>query len=334
MSAHRIPALLVTRRTTLAAGAAGLLLSMTGSLAQSPPAMLRIGWIGLQPRSSPIYAAFLKRMGELGYEDGKNFSFGYVQLRSIDEYPGAFSQAVARGSDILVAPGNEAALRAAQLEGGSIPIVFYALDFDPIEKGYVASLARPGGNSTGIFIRQIELAKKRVELARELLPNARSLGLLWDGASRDQAVMAAGAAIQFGFESRLIEAIGQPPDYAAATALMADTRGAIMLIPASPQFYRDRVALFSLLRERRISTVAAFPEQAEAGALLSYGVSLVSVLKDVARYIDRIAKGMKPADLPIEQPTHFDLRANLKTAKTLDITIPPSLLARADEVIE
>ena len=132
-------------------------------------------------------------MEELGYEDGKNFSFGYVQLRSIEEYQGAFSQAVARGSDILVAPGNEAALRAAQSEGGSIPIVFYALDFDPIEKGYVASLARPGGNSTGIFVRQIELTKKRVELARELLPNALSLGLLWDGASRDQAVVAAGA---------------------------------------------------------------------------------------------------------------------------------------------
>jgi len=296
--------------------------------------MLRVGWIGLQPRTSPIYAAFLKRMGELGYEDGKNFSFGYVQLRSIEEYPGAFSQVVARGSDILVAPGNEAALQAAISEGGSIPIVFYALDFDPIDKGYVASVARPGGNRTGVFVRQIELAKKRVELARELLPNERSLGFLWDGPSRDQAAIAASAATHFGFEPRLIEAIGQPPDYAAAIALMADTPGALMLIPASPQFYRDRKALFSLLLERRISSVAAFPEQAEAGALLSYGVNLVSVLRDIARYIDRIAKGTKPADLPIEQPTKFDLVINLKTAKALDITVPPSMLARTDEVIE
>jgi putative tryptophan/tyrosine transport system substrate-binding protein len=107
-----------------------------------------------------------------------------------------------------------------------------------------------------------------------------------------------------------------------------------MLIPASPQFYRDRVALFGLLLERRISAVAAFPEQAEAGALLSYGVGLVGVLKDVARYIDRIAKGTKPADLPIEQPTHFDLTVNLKTAKTLGLTIPPTLLVRTDALIE
>jgi putative ABC transport system substrate-binding protein len=334
MSADRILALLVSRRTALAAGAAALLQLISKSLAQSPPRILRVGWVGLQPRTSPIYAAFLKRMGELGYEDGKNFTFDFVQMRSIEEFPGAFAQAVSRGSDILVAPGNEAALRAAQSAGGSTPIVFYALDFDPVAKGYVASLARPGGNITGIFVRQIELTQKRVELAREALPNARSLGFLWDGASRDQAAVAAAAAIQFGFELHLIEAIGQPPDYAAALALIADTPGALMLIPASPQFYRDRVALFGLLLERRISAVAAFPEQAEAGALLSYGVGLVGVLKDVARYIDRIAKGTKPADLPIEQPTHFDLTVNLKTAKTLGLTIPPTLLVRTDELIE
>jgi len=256
-------------------------------------------------------------MGELGYEDGKNFTFDFVQMRSIEELPGAFTQAVARGSDILVAPGNEAALRAAQSA-----------------KGYVASLPRPGGNSTGIFVRQIELMEKRVELARELLPDARSLGFLWDGASRDQAAAAAVAAIKFGFEPNLIEVIGQPPDYVAALALITDAQGALLLIPASPQFYRDRVALFGLLLKRRISSVAAFPEQTEAGALLSYGVGLVGVLKDVARYIDRIAKGTKPADLPIEQPTHFDLTVNLNTAKALSLTIPAALLARADEVIE
>jgi putative tryptophan/tyrosine transport system substrate-binding protein len=153
-------------------------------------------------------------------------------------------------------------------------------------------------------------------------------------ASRDQAGAAAAVATRFGFEPHLIEAIGQPPDYVAALARMADTPGALMLIPASPQFYRDRVALFGLLLERRISSVAAFPEQAEAGALLSYGVGLVGVLKDVARYIDRIAKGSNPAELPVEQPTHFGFTINLRTAKTLGITLPTSLLLRADEVLE
>jgi ABC-type uncharacterized transport system substrate-binding protein len=167
-----------------------------------------------------------------------------------------------------------------------------------------------------------------------LLPNARSIGFLWDGASRDQAVAATTVAIQFSFEPHLIEAIGQPPDYAGALARIANAPDALLLVPASPQFYRDRVTLFGLLLERRIFSVAAFPEQAEARALLSYGVGLAGVLKDIARYIDRIAKGAKPADLPIEQPTYFDLTVNLKTAKALGHSVPPSLLARADELIE
>ncbi|SDR59302.1 putative ABC transport system substrate-binding protein [Rhizobiales bacterium GAS113] len=333
MRRRRVFALSMNRRAALA-GSAALLLSAARSLAQSPPRMLRVGYVGLQPRTSPIFAAFLKRMGELGYEDGKNFTFDLVQAQSIEEFPGAYAELVARGCDILIATGNEPAMQAAQAAGGSLPIVFFALDFDPFEKGYVAGLARPGGNNTGIFVRQIELAEKRVQLARETLPNARALGLLWDATSRDQAVAAAAVATQFGFEPRLIEAIGQPPDYAAALAPMVDTPGSTVLTPASPQFYRDRVALFHLLLERGIPSVGAFPEQAEAGALLSYGVGVASVLQDIARYVDRIAKGAKPADLPIEQPTHFDLAVNLKTAKMLGVTIPQAILARADEVIE
>ncbi|SED13604.1 putative ABC transport system substrate-binding protein [Rhizobiales bacterium GAS191] len=334
MSASSIFALAMPRRAALAAGVAALLLSAARPRAQSPPKMLRVGYVGLQPRASPIFAAFLKRMGELGYQEGKNFTFDLMQIPSFQEFPAAYAELVARGPNILIATGNEFAMQAARATGGNIPIVFFALDFDPFEKGFVAGLARPGGNSTGIFVRQIELAEKRVQLARETLPNARSLGLLWDATSRDQAVAAAAAASQFGFEPRLIEVIGQPPDYVAALARMADTPGTLMLIPATPQFYRDREVLFRLLLERRMPGIGAFPEQAEAGALLSYGVGVAGVLRDVARYVDRIARGAKPADLPIEQPTHFDLTVNLKTAKALGLTIPPSILARADEVIE
>jgi putative ABC transport system substrate-binding protein len=322
----------LTRRAALAGATA--LISVSGAATQSPAKMLRVGYVTLVPRSKQ-HNAFVKRMGELGYQEGVNFAFEFLQVRSIDELPVGYRTVAARGSDILIAAGNEAALRAA--EGAAenrIPIVFFALDFDPFAKGFVTSLAKPGGNLTGVFVRQIELAKKRVELTRQALPGALSLWLLWDSVSRDQADAAAGVASEYGFAPHLVEATGEPPNYAAALAPLAQASGAPLLIPASPRFYRDRVAFLALLLERRIPAISAFPEHAEVGALLSYGVTVAAVLKDIAPYIDRIAKGAKPGDIPIEQPTHFDMTINLRTANALGLTIPASLLARADEVIE
>jgi putative ABC transport system substrate-binding protein len=321
----------LTRRATLAGAAA--LLGVPGVRAQSPK-VLRVGYVSLSPRGEQ-HLAFVKRMGELGYQEGVNFAFEFLHIGSIGEYPAGYRLVAARGSDVLVATGNEAALRAAaDAAGNQIPVVFFALDFDPFAKGFVTSLAKPGGNVTGIFVRQIELAKKRVELTRQALPEARALWLLWDSVSRDQADAAADVASTLGFEPRLVEATGEPPNYAAALAVMTESPGAPLLIPTSPRFYRDRAALLALLLERRIPVVSAFPEHAELGALLSYGVTVTAVLRDVARYVDRIAKGAKPGDIPIEQPTHFDMTINLKTAKALGLEISPILIARADEVIE
>jgi putative tryptophan/tyrosine transport system substrate-binding protein len=323
-------AAMMTRRAALVGAAA--LISFQSTLAQSPAKMLRVGYVTLLPRGES-HAAFVKRMGELGYQEGVNFAFEFLQVRSIDEYPAGYRTVAARGSDILVASGNEAALRAAVTAAENrIPVVFFAFDFDPFVKGFVSSLAKPGGNLTGIFVRQIELAKKRVELTRQALPGARSLWLLWDSVSRDQADAAAGVASELGFAPHLVEATGEPPTYAAALAPLAEASGAPLLIPASPRFYRDRAALIDLLLERRIPAISAFPEQ--VGALLSYGVTVVAVLRDMAPYVDRIAKGAKPGDIPIEQPTHFEMTINLKTAKTLNLEISPVLIARADEVIE
>lgn len=321
----------MTRRAALAGATA--LISVAGGRAQSPK-MLRVGYVTLQPRSEP-HNAFVKRMGELGYQEGVNFAFEFLQVRSIDEYPAGYRAVAARGSDILVASGNEAALRAAAAAAENrIPVVFFAFDFDPFAKGFVSSLAKPGGNLTGVFVRQIELAKKRIELTRQALPSARALWLLWDAVSRDQADAAGEVAREFGFAPHIIEATSEPPDYAAALAPLAEAPGEPLLIPASPRFYRDRAALIALVLERRIPAVSAFPEYAQAGALLSYGVTVTAVLRDMAPYVDRIAKGAKPGDIPIEQPTHFDMTINLKTAKALDLEISPVLIARADEVIE
>lgn len=322
----------MTRRAALAGATA--LISVAGAAAQSPAKMLRVGYVTLQPRSEP-HNAFVKRMGELGYREGANFAFEFLQVRSIEEYPAGYRDVAARGCDILIASGNEAALRAAEdAAENRLPVVFFAFDFDPFAKGFVSSLAKPGGNLTGVFVRQIELAKKRVELTRQALPGARSLWLLWDSVSRDQADAAAEVASEFGFAPHLVEATGEPPNYAAALAPLADAPDAPLLIPASPRFYRDRAALMALLLQRRIPAISAFPEHAEVGALLSYGVTVTAVLRDMAPYVDRIAKGTKPGDIPIEQPTHFDMTINLKTAKALNLEISPVLIARADEVIE
>src|SRR4249919_1546408 len=173
------------------------------------PKMLRVGYSGILPREAPHYAAFERRMAELGYQQGRNFTFEYIQAPSIEGYEPIYRELAAK-VDILLAAGNEPALRAARDAAGATPIVFIAVDFDPVEKGYVASRSRPGGNMTGIFVSQLELAGKRIELLREAFPNARRVGLLWDAASREQAEAAEGVARKLGFEPRLLELIGQP----------------------------------------------------------------------------------------------------------------------------
>ena len=303
--------------------------------AQSPSGkMLRVGVVGAQGRDAPIYIAFLKRMAELGYQEGRNFSFEYVRTPSIDDYEASFRELAARKPDIVMAVGNEPALRAARAIAGDLPIVVLAIDFDPVARGYVASMARPGGNITGMFVHALELAAKRIELLRAALPAARRLGLVWDAASRDQAEAAANAAPALGFEPRRIEVTGQPPDYAAALAQMADAPGEPVAIPAGPIFLRDRESIERLLLDRRIPSVSAFRELAQAGGLMSYGVDLVGVFGDVANVDDQVAKGRKPAELPIVQVSRFHLAINLKTAKALGVDLSPTLLARADEVIE
>ena len=301
--------------------------------AQSPK-MLRVGYSGMLSREAPHYAAFEKRMAELGYQEGRNFTFEYIQAPSIEGYELTYRELAARNVDILLAAGNEPALRAARAAADATPIVFIALDFDPVEKGYVASLSHPGGNSTGIFVSQLELAGKRVELLREAFPNARRIGLLWDPASHEQAVAAAAVAGKLGFEPRLLALIGEPPNYAAALMPMDQSPGEPIMIPASPLALRDRVTIARLLLKRGAPSICAFREVMEAGALISYGVNLVDVFRDIAAFVDQVARGSKAGDVPMRAPSHFHTAFNLKTATALGLALSPTLVARADEVIE
>jgi putative ABC transport system substrate-binding protein len=273
-------------------------------------------------------------MAELGYQPDRNFIFEYIQAPSIAGYELTYRELAARKVDILLAAGNEPALRAARSAAGATPTVFIALDFDPVEKGYVASLSRPGNNSTGLFVSQLELAGKRVEFLRKTFPNARHIGILWDATSREQADAAAAVAGQLGFEPRLLEVIEQPPNYVAALMPMDQWPGEPIMIPASPLALRDRATIVRLLLDRRTPSICAFREVMEAGALFSYGVNLVDVFRDVAAVVDRVARLGNAGEIPMRAPSHFHTAFNLKTAKALGLQIHERLLALADEVIE
>jgi putative tryptophan/tyrosine transport system substrate-binding protein len=301
--------------------------------AELQPKMLRVGFVGIQPRESPFYTNFLRRMAAFGYQEGRNFAFEYIQTPDIEGYEKNYRELAARKVDVFLAVGNERALRAALSAAEGRPIAFLAIDFDPLAKGYVANLSRPGGNVTGIFVRQLELAAKRVEIAREAFPRATVVGIAFDTVSHEQRDAAAEAARKLGLEPRMIEVKGQQ-DYGGAFNAMDDTRGQPIILPAGPMFFRDREAIAQALLERRIPSIAAFRENTEAGALISYGFDLMGLFYDIASYVHRIAGGAKPSDMPIEQSPRFYMAINLKTAALLGVSLSDVFVARANEVRE
>src|SRR5256884_2637633 len=197
------------------------------------PKMLRVGFVGMQPREAPHYTNFLRRMTELGYQEGRNFTFDYIQTPNVDGYDKSYQELAARKPEVFLAVGNEPALRAALSAADGKPIAFLAVDFDPLAKGYVANLSHPGGNVTGIFVRQIELAAKRVEIAREAFPHATLVGIASDTLSREQGDAAAEAARKLGLEPRMVEVKGEQ-GYGGAFGTMDRCPRAADIFPAGP----------------------------------------------------------------------------------------------------
>jgi putative tryptophan/tyrosine transport system substrate-binding protein len=315
-------------------------ISLLGSAAAWPIAahaqqhkMLRVGFVGMQPREAPHYKNFLRRMAELGYQEGRNFTFDYIQTPNGEGYERNYRELAARKVDVFLAVGNERALRAALLAAETKPIAFLAVDFDPLARGYVASLSRPGGNVTGIFVRQVELAAKRIEIAREAFPSATVVGIAFERVSPEQRDAAAQAARKFGLEPRLIE-VKDEQDYSRAFSAMDDALGQPIILPAGPTFLRDRAVIAEALLERRIPSIAAFRENMEAGALISYGFDLMGLFYDIASYVQRLVGGAKPSDMPIEQSPRFYMAVNLKTAALLGVSLSDVFIARANEVRE
>jgi putative ABC transport system substrate-binding protein len=318
---------------TMAIIAAHLSLPLIAPTIEAKP--LRVGDVSLGPITLPTRAAFLGRMAELGYEQGRNFSFEYIQVQNRAAFASAYRELVNRKVDILIAAGHEVGLKSALATAGNLPIVMVAIDYDPLARGYVRSLARSGSNVTGVFFQQITLTKKRLQIMKDAFPDAKAATVIWDWASADQWKVAQTAAVEIGFPVHGVEFRDRPYDYDSAFAQVANKYRGALLVPASPiwKFPARRIVPDFALRHR-IQAMYFSSSYVRAGGLMSYGVSFPRLFRRAADYVDKIAKGAKPEDLPIEQPTEFELVVNLKTAKALGITFPPSILLRADKVIE
>jgi putative ABC transport system substrate-binding protein len=306
-----------------------------GASAQQPLRTLHLGIVGVTPRNGPLWVVFEQRLRELGYIDGQTLAIEFIQVTLQDDTIRAAMAKLVRGDiDIIVTGGNEYLTKAALQATRVIPIVITAIDYDPLALGYIASLARPGGNVTGLFTQQIDLTAKRLQLIKEAVPGSSKMVVFWDRASAGQWQAAQTAATVLGLQIAGIELRGQPYDYERALSeAPVDHHGALVTM-MSPIFFNDRKRLAEFTLRHRLPSMFGLREWAEAGALLSYGPNIVALFKRQAEYVDRIAKGVKPADLPVEQPTKFEFVINVKTAKAFGHTIPPGVLAIADEVIE
>jgi putative tryptophan/tyrosine transport system substrate-binding protein len=302
--------------------------------AQQPTKILKVGTVAGTPKSSPQWVAFERRMVELGYQEGRNFSFDFLQAASADEYEGLYPKLVAHEPDVILAIGPEIALKSAMAATRTLPIVMIAIDYDPFARGYVTSLARPSGNVTGVFFQQIELAAKRIQLIKDGFPDRVAATMFWDKLSADQWEAARSTAAMLGLQLFGIELREPPYDYEAALdQAPLDHRG-MLIVPSSPFLFHDRARLAEFALRHRVLSMFVFREWVDAGGLFCYGPSITALFGRVAEFVDRIARGAKPADLPIEQPTKFEMVVNLKTAKAIGIELPTAILLRADEVIE
>ena len=305
------------------------------AFAQASPNVLRLGTVSINPRTASFWVAFERRLRELGYVEGENLRTESPEIgEHIDRVGEVMKDLVRHKVDIIVASGPEVVLRSALAATDVLPIVMVAVDYDPLARGYVASLARPTGNITGVFFQQIELSVKRLQVMKEAFPEMQAATVFWDRLSADQWQAVREITGSPGFRLVGVELRGQPYDYESALEQAPPEYRRFLIMMASPLFYRDRDRIAELALRHRMGSMFALRGWVEAGGLVSYGASIDGLYQRAADYVDRIAKGAKPSDLPIEQPTKFELVVNLKTAETIGVTIPTSILLRADEVIE
>jgi putative ABC transport system substrate-binding protein len=320
---------------TLLVGAAALPLAARAQ----QPALPVVGFInaGVANASANRMAAFRKGLSEAGYAEGQNVMVEYHWLEGhYDRLPAVLADLVRRRVAVIATPGGNEATLAAKTATATIPIVFGVAE-DPVKLGIVASLARPGGNATGINFFALEVDAKRLALMHELLPKATRYAVLVNpaNAASTQATSKAvkEAARALGLDALFFNA-STPAEIDAAFAAFGRERADALFIAGDAFFYSRRVQLATLAVRDRMPASYATREMVEAGLLMSYGTILPDMFRQVGIYTGSILKGAKPADLPVLQSTKFEFVLNLQTARSLNLDIPPMLLARADEVIE
>jgi putative tryptophan/tyrosine transport system substrate-binding protein len=306
--------------------------------AQQAGKVYRIGYMSAPSRASVelVLQAFLRALRDLGWVEGQNLIIEYRWADGkIERLPDFAVELVRQKVDLIVAPAGVAA-QAAKKATSSIPIVMM-FPADPVELGLVASLGRPGGNVTGTTLSPgPEIFGKQLQILKEVVPRASRVAVLSNPAdaglaSQVQAVET--AARSLGIHLQRVEARG-PEEFDSAFAAMVRERAEALLLSGSATFlvHRTRIAEFAV--KGRLPTMNTYREMVEAGGLMAYGLNMTDFIARSAVFVDKILKGAKPAELAVEQPTKFELVINLKTAKAIGVTIPPSVLARADEVIQ
>ncbi len=313
--------------------ALGLVAITSGAMAQS---LGRVPVVGLflthPPINDPVVEALRKGLRQFGYEDGRNIK---LEVRTaegqLDRVPGIAEELVRLPVDAIVV-GNEVALRATREATSSIPIVMIGFNDDPLALGWINSYARPGGNVTGTYNVNSALISKRLEIVRQTLPNVSRVAVLWDTFGRRQLEELRRAAEALGVQLQLME-LGGPQDLEAAFKTAKRKKAGAMLLVWSPVFYVQQTKVAALGLASGLPVFTDLDTLAQAGALLSYGSDRDYNLARTAYFVDRVLKGAKPADLPVEQISKLKLVVNLKTAKALGLTVPKSILLRADEVI-
>ena len=318
--------------------ACSLLAAPLGIQAQPAGKVSRIGYLSSASASTqqPQLNAFRQKLRDLGYVEGRNI---IIEQRSAEgryeRLPALARELAHLNVDLIVTGGGIPSALAAKGATKTIAIVFFA--GDPVASGIVSSLARPGGNMTGVGPLTAELDAKRLEILKEAVPTATRVAILWNPNNPTgvpQRNRMALAAVVLGVQLRMLEA-RSPGEIDTAFAETARERPDAMLVLTDPMLDNERNRLINLAARAGLPVVSGgFRSFAEAGGLLSYGLSLIEAYRRLAIYVDKILKGAKPADLPVEEPTKYELVINLKTAKALGLTIPQSLLVRADELIQ
>jgi len=327
------------RRTFVAVLTGGIVVAPFAAEAQQAAKIARIGYLALNLVASPhLPEAFRQGLRDLGYVEGRNVVIEYRDAEGKwDRLPALAAELVALNVDVIVAAATRHALAAKQATR-TLPIVF-AVVADPVGSELVTSLARPGGNVTGLSVLAPELVGKRLELLTQAVPGVSRVAVLrhpgaqGERTEKEMLKGAEAAARALGVRLQLLEARG-PDDLDRAFSEMTRSHaGALTVLPSS-MLFTERRRLVDLAAKNRLPAVYELREFVDAGGLMAYGPDLADLFRRAATYVDKILKGVEPGDLPVEQPTKFELVINLKTAKALGLTIPQSVLGRADEVIQ